>query len=172
LCKIFTLGALVHSRLLCALVHIGVALSGQGTAGIGNPIDIRASVHGTLKRISFPAKHVVSVMPIASRVALREDEGLGAIGGPHVVEWTSIPGSLEKDHGDPDWVSRGTSATHEDNSHRLIYAALHKCDVALVVGAVEVPSIPAGREEDVGTNTAVTLLLGQLNGVVVSTARG
>lgn len=46
-----------------------------------------------LKSVSFPAKEVVAMPPIASTIAHGIHEGLGSIGRPDalVVEWTGVP---------------------------------------------------------------------------------
>lgn len=117
LSKVFTLGTLVDGGLDGALVHVGVALGGQGTAGIRYTIDIGTSVHGTLESITLPSEDIVSMMSIASWVALGKNERLRAIGRPHAIELAGIPSSLEKNHGNADWVGRGACATHEDDTH-------------------------------------------------------
>jgi hypothetical protein len=56
----------VDAGCLPALVNLSVRHESEGTAALGNATNISALIHSPLKRISIPAKDVVSVLPVAS----------------------------------------------------------------------------------------------------------
>jgi hypothetical protein len=64
--RTFAFSSLVNGGLLSALVDVSVGLDGQCTALFRDTVDIRALIHGALKGIAFPAKHVVAMMAITS----------------------------------------------------------------------------------------------------------
>lgn len=47
------------------------------------------------------------------RVSLRKDEGLAAVGGPHIVELPRVPDDLEEEEGETDGVRGRARTTHE-----------------------------------------------------------
>jgi hypothetical protein len=102
-------------------------------------VDIAVVVHSLLQRVILPAKDVVPMRSISSGVSVAPDEWLRAISRPKrlVVEFRGIPYDLEEELWDLDRMSRRTRAV------------VFKCsaawvgDVALVVGTVEIYSIPA-----------------------------
>lgn len=59
-------GYFVNLNGLCAPIDLCVTYRGESTASIGLTTHIGASVHGSLERITLPAKDVVSVLPIPS----------------------------------------------------------------------------------------------------------
>jgi len=74
---------------------------------------------------------------IALVVVVREEEGIGAILGPHAAELSSIPECLIGNLWHAHWVRRRTCA---GNRECLLGCVVH---MILVVGRVDVLAVPA-----------------------------
>lgn len=109
-------------------------------------------VHGALKSITLPAKDVIGMLTIAGLVTGGESKRLLSVGWPFslVVELGGIPDNLVHQLGNADRVGGRAVATKTQESGGTADGI---GNVVLVVGAVQVLSIPAGREVDVGTDT-------------------
>lgn len=127
----------LHGRLLSALVPVPYLLILQ----LGAPVTVAVRVHGDLQRVAFPAKHVVSVVAVAGRIAVAPDERLGAIFRPLglVVERRRVPDDFVEQLRNADGVRGWTGAAVFER------AALGIRYVAGVVGGVEVDAIPAAE---------------------------
>ena len=80
---------LLHHIGNLALVPRGNVLSLETRSGY-----IGMRVHGALKRITLPAKHVVGVGAVALGTLEAEHERVGAVLRPHVLELRGIPEGL------------------------------------------------------------------------------
>lgn len=85
------------------------------------------------------------MLSVAGVVAIAEVEWLGSIRGPLslVVEWCGIPDNLIHELWDPDGMGRWAAAAETEEGG---WAGGWVGDVALVVWAVEIYTIPATRE--------------------------
>jgi hypothetical protein len=85
---------------------------------VGHRLTFRAhtirSIHANLKLVTLPAKDVVGVLPVARAVAVAEDKGLRAVGGPKVliVKGRSVPDNFVHELRDADGM-RGGAVTSE-----------------------------------------------------------
>jgi hypothetical protein len=94
-------------------------------------------VHGLLQRVVFPAKEVISMCTIALVVIVRQEERVGAVLGPHVVELRGIPERLVCDLWHADGMgSRAGFGISEGFVLRVVH-------VVLMVGGVDVFAVPA-----------------------------
>jgi hypothetical protein len=123
-----------HSLLLLARHGLLGCLSLEGRA----PVAGAASIEGTLESIAFPTEDVVTMLAKPGCITHRIDEGLSTL-GPDVlvVELARVPHDFVHQLREPDGVAGGAGAG------RLEATAARVCDVALVVGAVDVLAIPA-----------------------------
>lgn len=89
---------LTYNRLLRALVHSGISLRLRISI---KEIDNARRIHESLKSISLPAKDVISIGSITSRIAKRPSKRLGSVRGPIslIIESLRIPDDLEQDLG-------------------------------------------------------------------------
>jgi hypothetical protein len=69
-------------------------------------------IHSNLQLVSLPAEDVVGVLPVAGAVAVAEDKGLRAVGGPKVlvVEGSSVPDDFVHELRNADGVRGGAGA--------------------------------------------------------------
>jgi hypothetical protein len=144
-------------------------LEGERTAAGRVTTNICALVHSTLEGITLPAEDVVGMLSIPSRVTHGEHEWLTGA-GPHAVKLTSVPDDLEEEQGHSDRVARraGPNVEEETISADSSSGVSH---VRSMVSRVEVFSVPARREENVGTNTAIALSSGKRDSVTVTSTR-
>lgn len=104
-------------------------------------------VHTLLKRITLPAKQIVSVRSEASRISEAVDERLLAVlVVVRVGEVGGVVHDLVHDLGDADGVGGRALVAGERGVARSVGY------VGLVIRAVEVLAIPAGGEDDGGTD--------------------
>lgn len=124
--------------------------------------DVAAGVHGALQGVALPAEHVVAVLAVPGALTSQlriqkshcegnsnalithaEDERLGAVGGPLalVVELAGIPHNLKEELREFHGVAGRAGST------RLKGAADGIGDVALVVWAVKVDTVPASMSD-------------------------
>jgi len=154
----------VDDGLLLARVHLRVVLNGEFTAAFGLTTNVSAFVHGPLERIVLPAEEVVTVLSKASGVAHAEHEGLASVSRPLVGVLVGIPDDLVEDEREADGVGGRASADVEEVTIPSNVTG-GPCNVAGVIGDIDVLSVPAGWEEDVGSDTTSTVLLGEVDGV-------
>jgi len=131
-------------------------------------------IHTLLKSITLPAKDVIGVLAVAGIVTVAEVEGLGAVGGPLllVVEGGGVPDNLVHQLWDADRVASWAVASDVQERGG---AASRVGDVALVVGAVKILSVPACGELDVGANTTLAWLGWQslsINSIILARSGG
>ena len=118
------------------LARLGLVASEHGDgAAFGYAAAVGgARVDGFLEDLDVPAVHKVAVEPVARGVALSEDEGV-LVAVPLVVELVDAVQHLEEDGDQVHGELRGAGA-------RVVVLARGVRDVAFVVGAVEVFSVP------------------------------
>lgn len=170
--EVRTLNTLIDNGRHSAGVHRVVALSLEGAAAVGGTEGVEAVVHSTLESVAFPSEDVVTVMSIPGGVTLREDEGLAAVGGPHVAELSSVPSGLEENERHARGVRSRAVSVHQDDTRAGVDTSLEELHVAGMIRGVKVLSVPAVGEEDVGTNSTSALLLGELDGIVTADTWG
>lgn len=135
-------------------------------------VEVASVVHGPLEGVVLPAENVVTVGSGATLIQWLEswekggggedgpgttkgrgketkdspevhgvDEGVGAVSGPEALvgEFGDVPHDLEHELGQGDGVGRGAAAAEAHETAGGVG------DVALVVNAVEVPSVPAAE---------------------------
>ncbi len=110
-------------------------------AVLDHPRAIRARLHRARKHAAVPPVEEVAVQPVASRVAVREHEPPAVV---QRVEWRHVEPHLKEDGHEVVWV-RGRALAAID--------AIRVRHVGLVIGRVEVHTIPAGREEHLCSET-------------------
>jgi len=142
------LGALDGLLVILALQSFAVVIGALG-------------VHGALEGIALPAKEVVTVDTVPGVVTVAPPERLRAVGGPLglVVELARVVHDLVHDLGDLDGMRGRAGATALEAARGWVG------NVRLVVGAVSVLAIPAGREGDRDTPAAAARRLGEVLGV-------
>jgi hypothetical protein len=138
-------------------------------------------VHALLELVAPPSEDVIgceivsghstetvsedhTMLSVAGVVTVAEVEWLGAIRGPLslVVEGSGVPDDLVHQLGDPDGVRRRAVSAQ---AKEVGGAARGVGDVRPVVGAVEILAVPAGGEVDVGADTTLADILGQMLGI-------
>ena len=114
-------------------------LDGQTSLG-ASLVEVAAVVHGQLQRVVLPAEDVITVGGGATAVHA-VDEGVAAVRGEDALvhEGRRVPHELVHDLGQLDGVA-GRASTTAGSTITAVG------DVALVVGAVEVLTIPAAKE--------------------------
>jgi hypothetical protein len=134
-----------------------VCLALQRLTGIPGAL----SVHSLLQSIALPAKKIITMDAITGVVPLRPVEWLRAVRSPVglVVELARVEHDLVHDLRDLDGVGGRARAS------ALKGAAGRVGDVALVVRAVRVLAVPAGREGDRDAPPATAGRLGKALGV-------
>lgn len=90
------------------------------------------------------------MLPNTNRISHAIDEGLWGTAGPHAVELCRIPDSLNEERGNLNWVGRWAGSTRRIS------------DVALVIGTVEIHTVPARREDDLRADTAKAWMVWKL----------
>lgn len=116
----------------------------QETAVVGALLD------SALKSRNVPTVDEVTVEPVASRVTHSKDERLAAA-IPLVAEVTGVVVNLKEDGDQVDRVAAGAAAA-------VVATANGVRHVRLVVSGIKVDTIPARREEDLGTETIGAVL--------------
>ena len=112
-------------------------------------------VHGLLQSVTLPTEDIVSMSPIARRIAHAKDERLRAIFRPviWIVECARVPSDLIQNLRNMYWVRcRAWSACLERPVDGV-------CDVALVIRRIEVDSIPTPALVNSRSETTAGLLL-------------
>jgi hypothetical protein len=168
--EVDTFNTLVDNGVESAAVHVGLRVDSEGAARLGLATDIRARIHGPLERVILPAEDVVSVLSVTGGITVGEDEWLGAISGELAVELAGIPDDLEEEKGHASGVGGGAASNVEEETVTAD-GALGVSHVRRVVRGVEILSIPARGEEDVGTDSSGTLSGGEGDGVPASGTR-
>jgi hypothetical protein len=113
-----------------------------------------------LENVDIPAVEEITVEPVASRITLSENERLGGAVPP--IETGSGVNDFEEDR---DHVNR-VGCRARTVVVRVLSRVGH---VRLVVGGVKVDAVPAGGEEDLGTQTIRADLVGKAASVRRST---
>jgi hypothetical protein len=94
-------------------------------------------IHSFLKRIIPPAKQVVSTCAVAIVAVVAQEEGIGAIRGPYIIELRCVPESFVRELRYAYRTGRGASAGGlEGFFGRVIH-------VVWMFGRVDVFSVPA-----------------------------
>lgn len=95
-------------------------------------------VHSPLQEVPLPPKHVVAVRTIARSIAIAPNKRLRPVRWPVglVVEGRRVPYDLVEELRNLDGMRRGTGTATLESAARI-------CDMAVVVGAVEVDAVPA-----------------------------
>lgn len=145
------LGILRNRILYSALIHIGNRLRLQHPRHPRTTTAVKhaRAVERALQRVALPAKDVVGVGAVPLIVHERPDKrllgGKGPVGvaGPQVFEGARVPHGLVRQLRHLDGVRRGALGPVEEAALAFGFGAEH---VGLVVRAVEVHAIPAGRE--------------------------
>jgi hypothetical protein len=115
-----------------------------------------AGVGSLLQNVDIPTVEEITVEPVASGITLSENEGLGGT-VPPVKTGSGVDDFVE----DGDHVNR-VSCRARAVVVRVLGRVGH---VRLVVGRVEVHTIPAGGEEDLGAQAVGADLVGEAAGV-------
>lgn len=133
-----SIDVLLDDLLSSALVHLSDGLRLERLAVLAG-VEHARRVHGALERIALPAEHVIGVgaVGMAFLVAVAEDEGVGAVGWPHVLKLGSVPERLVGELGHANGVRRrALGACAEAGGLRVVH-------VRLVVGAIKILAVPA-----------------------------
>jgi hypothetical protein len=99
-----------------------------------------SSIHTLLELIVLPAKHIVAMLAKTSVVAVAEIEGVGVTRLPLAVEWGGVPDNFVHELWDADGMCRGAVSSEAEEVGRT---GGRIGDVGLVVGAVEIYTVPA-----------------------------
>ena len=97
-------------------------------------------IHRALQTVSLPTEYIVGVGAIALAVHERPHKGLRPILRPHVLEGSRVPHGFVRDLRDADGMRGRTRTSFKEAA---FCGGVH---VRLVVGGVEVLSVPAGGE--------------------------
>ncbi|KAK5634940.1 hypothetical protein RRF57_010651 [Xylaria bambusicola] len=119
------------------------------------------AVHSLLEGIALPSEQVVTVQSVASVVAHAPVPRERAVSRPLglVVELARVKHDFVHDLGNLDRVGRGAGTAALEGAGRRIR------DVTLVVGRVQVLTVPARREVDRHAPAAAAWVLGEGLGV-------
>lgn len=167
LVEVDSFNTLVDDGIHGAAVHFSIAVPGEGTARLGLATDVCALVHCTLKGIILPTEDVVSVLSIPSGVTHGEDEWLSTAAGPLVVELTGVPDNFEEEQWHTGGVRRRAASDVEEETITA-NGASGVSHMGSMIRGIEVTTVPAGWEEDVGANTSCTLTTGESNGITIT----
>lgn len=102
-----SINRLTNHILDCALVGNGHVLLGDRSTSIISTLRL---VHGTLKSITLPAKHVIGMSSVPTGTLETPYEGVSLACSPKVVELGGIPDSLINDLWGADWMRCGARA--------------------------------------------------------------
>ena len=121
--------------------HLAVRVEAAGEHGALPDVAraIRARLHCRRKHGLVPSIHEVAVQPVASRVTVREHEP------PAIAEPVVIP------HGIPHLIEDGYEVVWMRGRALAVIDAIRVRHVGLMIGRVEVYTIPAAREEDLSS---------------------
>lgn len=145
------------NSLLAGVARAAIRTDVQAAVGVVDTAVSGACGNGTLEAVLVsPALEVVTVEAITSRVTHSPDESVGVLDGSSVVE------KLVEDGQDSLRVRLRAHA-------KIVVANGGESNVALVVAAVQVLAVPAGREESLGTKTGAGKL-GHFGGVALACA--
>ncbi len=156
--KLTAINILIHDRLLRTLVHRRVILR----LGIcSRAVDNTGSIHQPLKNIPLPAKDVVSMIAISSRITEGPDEWLRSVRRPvfFLIELARVPNDLEEHLRDAHRVASWAGTLTFERAAFRIGHVLH------VIGAVEILPVPARGEADVDHDAVGAGGLGELEGL-------
>ena len=134
--KLTPVNRLIHHRLLYTLIHRSIILR----LGVRlRTVDHTWRVHQPLQRVSFPSKHIVSMVRVARCVAEAPCEGLAAVDGPvgFVVEFGGVPDDFEEDLRHTDGVRRWAGTLRlEGSGLRIGHVRLYRNSVCYARGGV------------------------------------
>jgi hypothetical protein len=122
-----------------ALVLLGLVLKSEDRAGFDHAGQVGALVDGSLEDLAFPTIHEVGVVSMAGGITIGPDEFTSL-----TAESKGVPDRLEEEGDQANGVSRGAVA---------VISQVRIGHVRFVVRGVQVLSVPAGWEEDLGAET-------------------
>ncbi|CAG8630544.1 17608_t:CDS:2, partial [Acaulospora colombiana] len=141
----YTINVLIDTRWFGALLHLVVGQELEVSCAIFNHARVlRALVNGALECVDIPTIKEIYGGTRASWVTRREHKGMRTTLPPLILPRIGIPNDLVKYRDQTNGVGRGADA---------IVHSVRIGHMGLVVGRIEVNTIPAGREEDLGAQT-------------------
>jgi hypothetical protein len=91
-----SINVLVDRRLYYTLVHGSNVLALERLLVLAS-LEHAAIIHGLLQAVVIPYEDVISMRAVPLVVTVRQEEGIGAVLGPHVVELRRVPKRLVGD---------------------------------------------------------------------------